>query len=563
MFFAFSLSGFYSERVYSQELRISSACYRGANQTASIQVTIDSSCGVPGGVTLFIIEDNDTVPALNWPDGRDNANYQLGSFNNQKFFLAAFDFCGQDSAVSNIAGLDAEAPSAVTIDSVSYLTGDVVLGWQPVNDSDVVGYVVNELTQLNPPLFSETARVNGRETGFYRSSNESDSIQESITYVVTAIDRCGIESSSTDFHSSLYLDSIQNVNCTEDYQFSFDEVEGFDEPLQYRAVFVNQDRNEKLNIDLGAYQPSFSIRGLRRFDQYTFTVVAIAEQAGITQQSNSLEFFAGSKPFSGNVNIVEIQQEDNQFVVTSEITGYEPQYEYQIAWEGARGSRGRTSIDAGEGIQETSIRPSGTSPYDFTVEVLDDCESESATSNTVSVSEPELRNTEVGFVVSNSPISGQRYKLFGGLENRTFRLLDEDISFPYQLPVNSDRLDQPYCIFIRAIDDAGNVLYSSDTLCSILKPAIHIPSAFRPSSGVEENQKFGVKGSFFNLGTVEMSIYNRWGELVYQGVGEQSIWDGSYNDGTMADPGIYLYDIELLGEDQQPYYYDGTVQLLR
>jgi hypothetical protein len=75
----------------------------------------------------------------------------------------------------------------------------------------------------------------------------------------------------------------------------------------------------------------------------------------------------------------------------------------------------------------------------------------------------------------------------------------------------------------------------------------------------------------------KISIYNRWGNLVYQHVQSQDKFDWKGWDGTMdgkgkskLDPGVYYYVIEALGWDAKKYrgemnghLYRGYVYLIR
>jgi len=64
--------------------------------------------------------------------------------------------------------------------------------------------------------------------------------------------------------------------------------------------------------------------------------------------------------------------------------------------------------------------------------------------------------------------------------------------------------------------------------------------------------------------TFEMQIYNRWGNLVYETTGFQRYWDGSMNDGSIANEGVYFYLIHYTIDcgDLVEEKVNGTLQLL-
>jgi len=87
-----------------------------------------------------------------------------------------------------------------------------------------------------------------------------------------------------------------------------------------------------------------------------------------------------------------------------------------------------------------------------------------------------------------------------------------------------------------------------------------LPTAFSPN-GDGKNDCFGIKrlGSLLQKG--ELSVYNRWGELVYQTTSSSRCWDGTYK-GKPADIGTYVYYLK--GETVcGPLMRKGTITLLR
>ena len=92
---------------------------------------------------------------------------------------------------------------------------------------------------------------------------------------------------------------------------------------------------------------------------------------------------------------------------------------------------------------------------------------------------------------------------------------------------------------------------------------VFVPNAFSPNfDGV--NDYFEVQGR--NLINLKMSVYDRWGELVFYSNEVDARWDGTYKNQTLPD-GIYVYLIELEGYDFKGDAYNellkGDVSVLR
>ncbi len=87
-----------------------------------------------------------------------------------------------------------------------------------------------------------------------------------------------------------------------------------------------------------------------------------------------------------------------------------------------------------------------------------------------------------------------------------------------------------------------------------------IESAFTPN-GDGKNDKFHpVKFKYQKL--VEMRIYNRYGEVMFQSSNPEDGWDGTYH-GVPQDMGTYSYEVISAQPDGSQKVYKGTVTLIR
>ncbi len=105
-----------------------------------------------------------------------------------------------------------------------------------------------------------------------------------------------------------------------------------------------------------------------------------------------------------------------------------------------------------------------------------------------------------------------------------------------------------------------------DTIQQVLevKVDVHVytPNAFTPN-GDGLNTTFAPVTA--NTKSVELQVYSRWGEKVYDATavsGSQLGWDGNFK-GQLAPEGVYVYKIQVIGLDDKFYSYEGTVQLIR
>lgn len=87
-----------------------------------------------------------------------------------------------------------------------------------------------------------------------------------------------------------------------------------------------------------------------------------------------------------------------------------------------------------------------------------------------------------------------------------------------------------------------------------------IPNVFTPN-GDNNNDIFYVKGE--NLESVEVEIYNRWGQLMFSWNHVKGYWDGRTLSGSEAPDGTYFYIVNAKGFDGTEYFKKGGFSLIR
>ena len=100
-----------------------------------------------------------------------------------------------------------------------------------------------------------------------------------------------------------------------------------------------------------------------------------------------------------------------------------------------------------------------------------------------------------------------------------------------------------------------------DTATVLVVPPAHlyIPNAFTPDGD-------GVNDVFLPMGNdlfeLELRIYDRWGELIFESGGGELAWNGELN-GTPVQNGVYIYQVRAAGLRFGPVERVGHVTLLR
>jgi len=94
----------------------------------------------------------------------------------------------------------------------------------------------------------------------------------------------------------------------------------------------------------------------------------------------------------------------------------------------------------------------------------------------------------------------------------------------------------------------------------IIKPeaSFYVPNAFTPD-GNRDNERFQVKG--IGLSTIQIQIFDRWGELLFFTTDNEQGWDGYYA-GKPVQAGVYNYRINVIDVLGRAHEKIGRVQVL-
>lgn len=146
---------------------------------------------------------------------------------------------------------------------------------------------------------------------------------------------------------------------------------------------------------------------------------------------------------------------------------------------------------------------------------------------------------------SSSPVNTIQWTPAEGLDN-------PDILQPVASPKQTTNYT------IRVTDDFGCV--AEDYVVVTIKDGqLYIPNAFSPNNdGINDEFSFYADG----VKSVDLKIYNRWGELIFHSDSPAKKWDGKFNN-RLLPVGSYAYVVIATQYDDVKVVYKGVVTLLR
>jgi gliding motility-associated-like protein len=118
--------------------------------------------------------------------------------------------------------------------------------------------------------------------------------------------------------------------------------------------------------------------------------------------------------------------------------------------------------------------------------------------------------------------------------------------------------------YVNIFNQFGCVTTDSVYAKDICPPRFHVPTAFMPGNPNYPNDNFlKMFGVYF--AKFQMTIFNRWGEVIFYTDDRNVMWDGTYKGEDMPAE-VYPYIITYEGEFAEfkgPYRIDGTVTIIR
>ena len=119
-----------------------------------------------------------------------------------------------------------------------------------------------------------------------------------------------------------------------------------------------------------------------------------------------------------------------------------------------------------------------------------------------------------------------------------------------------------YWYSVIAYEGAGgqDATSRSNDIYLIQPPLVFVPNAVTANSdGL--NDYFGWSDAF--VLDFKMTVYNRWGQKVYETTDKNASWDGFFRENDPANSNVYVWIVEYTGWDRSKHMKKGTVTFLR
>jgi len=115
---------------------------------------------------------------------------------------------------------------------------------------------------------------------------------------------------------------------------------------------------------------------------------------------------------------------------------------------------------------------------------------------------------------------------------------------------------------IEVTNDAGCVAFDTVTVFVIPDYSIFVPNVFT-ANGDGNNEVFEIYGKLKSIAFLEIQVFNRWGEKVFESNDHHFSWDGTFK-GELQNPAVFVWQLKLTFLDgHKEELRKGSVTLLR
>jgi gliding motility-associated-like protein len=114
---------------------------------------------------------------------------------------------------------------------------------------------------------------------------------------------------------------------------------------------------------------------------------------------------------------------------------------------------------------------------------------------------------------------------------------------------------------VEVISDSGCIIDTGILITVIPQHQLYVPNAFTPN-GNGINDGWTVFGNKKAWKLIDVKVYDRWGEKVFESKDIDFVWDGTYR-GQMEEPGLFVYELTVTFIDGHAISNKGSISLIR
>jgi gliding motility-associated-like protein len=514
-----------------------------------------------------------------------NKSYSINSYQTPYFavLILAF-FLLALPAKESISQTNLQTPQ---IDSVSVLPNinRPIISWFP-NTDNTEGYEVFFLTlnEFNIPIMSPAGIVMGIDsTSFIHHNDTVSPCDEFITYSIRAINleapAPGNTSPWSDTLRTIYLHQPQHDICANDISLNWTDYINMVEELDRYQILASADGTNYAPIGNTAPDITNFIHTDPLPDiQYSYKIRAFNEDGTRTSTSCAVTIYSRTYPRPEFTNIITATVQDNSFIhLDWEADTLAPILRFDIERRAANENTFTIvqSFADNAGYEPQTLTDDLTADftawsYEYRVVMWDSCDQNprySQITRTVHLSGeplPDYTNRLQWNHYDGWNSGVARYNIYRSTDGMFVQIDD----VPGSVNEYSDDISAfsgtggVFNYYVEAVEnDGNNALSKSNQITLETETRVEAPNAFIPGA-LPPDDEFKPIVNFIAVGSYELMIFNKWGEMIFITRDTEEGWDGRQN-GELLPPGAYVYLIKYRTPEGKNLEKRGTVTIIR
>lgn len=506
---------------------------------------------VPYGTTEYL----DTIMVCS-----DSLSYRIEVADHDRGCISASNIDGGNFS-------DVLAPAVPEINNVSVDTsiGKATIDWDPVPQSDTRGYLVLQIIGNNEYVIDT---VWGRTNTFYTYMGSNAPIN-SEHFAIAAFDSCYSGSpprpnTSTRgiIHNTMNLKGDVD-RCNRRVDMTWNPYRNWESGVkEYRVYFLESGRSPQyIGKNSAEMDTGMSHHEVPMNESFCYVVEAVAND-GTTALSDKECFYVDfpEPPSYHYLSSASVLPGNEGIEVRSLVDSLAEAPLFRLERVGPNGGFEELGTYPHNGGPEFSITDTAVDPtegsFSYRVTALDSCRNEILSSNlgksihlkADATREPPLNVLQwTSYGDWEGDVSG--YEIHRIDREKGVDMLLDVVSpqkRSYEDDVREDVEDENgrYCYYVKALETDNprdrNEVARSNEACAFQEPYVWIPNAYMVN-GTSEDFK-PVTGHVLEEG-YRMSIYDRWGQRIFETEDPEEGWKGRVNGKELAPEGVYVYHI--------------------
>lgn len=572
-------------------------------------------------IFLTMIDLADGRVSLSWNDmhnpinNGDNPVYEIyreypagnwtlrgtSPYGGTNFFIDTVDVCSAfmsyEIRVENSAGCTSTSnqpgmalqdiinPIIPVIDwvSVDTTTGFVDISWNVNSSDDTYGYIIYALIM---GFWEPIDTVYGINTTDY-TYTLTNSANQAETYRVAAFDSCMTATFPPTFQTSALSNPHTTIHaktlfdpCLKIIDLSWTPYMGWLEGVNRYEVIVSIAGSPfEIIATLSSTATSYSHANVFYDADYCYYIRAVSNNDSISYSNRSCKYTQSpSQPAFHYLATASYNLSDAVELVcytdgTASVQGYEIEVKGPLDAEFSF----LASVSSSPGnfmyYQDATVLPD-RGAYQYRVGLIDSCGNTGFITN---IAQTVFLKVETDHVALLNTLSWSSYVGFDGdiVEYRIYRGVNgvfDATPLATTLPGVRSYVDDvsgfmdsqgQFCYRVEAVEDVNSFALSytafSNTVCAVIDPLVYIPNAFIVYG---ENPIFLPIVSLYDFDSYLLTIYDRWGGVIYQTEDREEGWNGESADGNLKPEGTYVYHLTFRDREGKDYNYRGFVTML-